>query len=287
MNKARRDKVKNLKFICPKCLGVLANEVNTLYCEKCLRRYEVTKAGKVVFDSLGQDSIGDSLDRLKNVLKRFSRTYNFFIAVISPVYPTRDLQKFLKSKNFDSEVVINLGSGSSNVHPRVVNFDLFEYESVDVLSSIDSLPLADNSIDAILNIAVLEHVKNPEKVVSEFFRVLRPGGEAFCFVPFIQGFHASPWDFQRFTSSGLRELFKDFEIVKLKPIGPTSGLLWVFQEWFAIAFSFGSKKIHFFLWLLAVVTTWPIKFLDFFFQKNKMSENIASGFVVVASKKRI
>ena len=42
-----------------------------------------------------------------------------------------------------------------------------------------SIPLEDASVDAVLSFAVLEHVRNPEKVVREISRVLRPGGVAF------------------------------------------------------------------------------------------------------------
>jgi SAM-dependent methyltransferase len=275
---------RRIRFFCPACIEPLHSDAECLRCSLCLSTYPYNSSGKLKFASLEAQSIQDRLDRAKNALKRFRRIYGFLISVVSPVYPTRDLRKFLNSRNLESEVVINLGSGSSNVDDQVVNFDIFEYDSVDVLCSIDSLPLADNSVDAILNLAVLEHVPNPPRVVSEFNRVLKPGGQAFCFVPFIQGFHASPWDFQRYTSSGLRELFKDFDIIKIKAVGPTSGLLWVFQEWLAIALSFGSKKLHLIIWLLVLVTTWPLKFLDFFFTRNKMAENIASGFVIIVKK---
>ena len=271
-------------FACPECLSFLETANNALNCQRCHKSFQLSDKGKLTFTKLTNSSINDQLDRIKNRLKKFNRFYRFLISLVSPVYPTRDLRKFLNTKDLDSNVVINLGSGSSNIDSRIVNFDIFEYDYVDVLCSIDSLPLVDNSVDSIINLAVLEHVPNPTKVVEEFHRVLKHGGEAFCFVPFIQGFHASPWDFQRYTSSGLRELFKEFEILKLKPVGPTSGLLWIFQEWFAIVFSFGNKRLHLILWLLALLTTWPLKFLDFFLQRNKMSENIASGFVVILRK---
>ncbi len=280
----RKAAMSRTKFSCLQCGEILVSAGNNLKCEKCYTNYPITVSGKYLFSSLESKSIEDRLDKIKNRLKRHSGLYNFLISVVSPVYPTRDLHHFLSARDLDTQIIVNLGSGSSKVNDKVINFDIFEYDSVDVLCSIDSLPLADNSVDAILNLAVLEHVPNPPKVVSEFNRVLKPGGQAFCFVPFIQGFHASPWDFQRYTSSGLRELFKDFEIIKLKAVGPTSGLLWVFQEWFAIAFSFRSKKLHLILWLLVLVTTWPLKFLDFFFTRNQMAENIASGFVIIVKK---
>ena len=45
---------------------------------------------------------------------------------------------------------------------------------------------------------------NTKKVVSEMLRVLKPGGELYCSIPFIFGFHASPHDYQRYTVEGFK-----------------------------------------------------------------------------------
>lgn len=42
----------------------------------------------------------------------------------------------------------------------------------------EQLPIASNSIDLIVSLQVLEHVRNPQAVIQEAFRVLKPGG---CF----------------------------------------------------------------------------------------------------------
>ena len=42
--------------------------------------------------------------------------------------------------------------------------------------SIESLGLADNSVDVVICNQVYEHVPNPEALIAQVFRILRPGG---------------------------------------------------------------------------------------------------------------
>jgi len=41
-----------------------------------------------------------------------------------------------------------------------------------------SLPFEDNTFDLVLSVTMLEFIHEPEKVLSEVYRVLKPGGEA-------------------------------------------------------------------------------------------------------------
>ncbi len=83
----------------------------------------------------------------------------------------------------------------------------------DIIGDIHHLPFDDDSQEAILCIAVLEHVENPFKAVSEMHRVLRPGGYLFVYVPFLYYYHAEKGyysDYWRFTEDALDLLFKPF-----------------------------------------------------------------------------
>ena len=72
----------------------------------------------------------------------------------------------------------------------------------DIVGDIHNLPFEDSSQEAILCIAVLEHVEDPFKAVFEMRRVLKPGGYLFVYAPFLYYYHAEKGyykDFWRFT----------------------------------------------------------------------------------------
>jgi SAM-dependent methyltransferase len=56
------------------------------------------------------------------------------------------------------------------------------------------IPLPDASKDTVLLTEVLEHCPDPQAVLSEIRRVLRPGGWLFLTVPFVWPLHDVPYD---------------------------------------------------------------------------------------------
>jgi SAM-dependent methyltransferase len=66
------------------------------------------------------------------------------------------------------------------------------------------LPFHDRCFDGVICLEVLEHVRDPEKVLAEIARVLRPGGRGWVSMPFLYPLHDAPFDFQRYTEYGLR-----------------------------------------------------------------------------------
>jgi ubiquinone/menaquinone biosynthesis C-methylase UbiE len=61
------------------------------------------------------------------------------------------------------------------------------------------LLFGDAEFDSALYTEVLEHCRDPQRVVQETWRVLKPGGYALVTVPMVIHHHEEPWDFQRFT----------------------------------------------------------------------------------------
>jgi predicted SAM-dependent methyltransferase len=108
-------------------------------------------------------------------------------------------------------------------------FDLIADYKPDIIGDIHKLPFDDNSIDSIICLFVLEHVKNPCKAVSEIHRVLKPGGLALVGVPFIRSYHNNGYykDYWRFTKDGVEVLFSDFKNQEIVTImGPVMTLIY-------------------------------------------------------------
>jgi SAM-dependent methyltransferase len=93
----------------------------------------------------------------------------------------------------------------------VLAFDIYWSPLVEFIADAHRIPLAGESVDGVVVQAVLEHVLEPWVVVDQIHRVLRPRGLVYADTPFLQQVHEGPYDFTRFTESGHRYLFRDFE----------------------------------------------------------------------------
>lgn len=232
------------------------------------------------------------LAKLQIFLKQNGKLYYFLLNLFAPVLSSlayRNTIKRLLKKYGPEHIILNIGSGPMYFYNRqdIINVDIRKYDEVDMVSDIIDLPIEDEKIDFIINIAILEHVDNANSAVREMFRILKPEGVVFCYVPFMVPFHEAPQDFHRWTILGLEKLFSEFEVLEIGiGAGPMSGLLWVFQEWLAILLSLGSKKLHDVILLILLVITMPFKFIDFVLVKFPNAEKIASGFYIVAKKKK-
>jgi SAM-dependent methyltransferase len=105
---------------------------------------------------------------------------------------------------------------------------LHQQQHVDAFADLtQSLPLGDSTFDTVLLSDVLEHIPNPERLVAEIARVLRPGGCTVVGVPFLYWLHEIPYDFNRYTRYQLERLHKKagLEVVQLTEIGGSPEVL--------------------------------------------------------------
>ena len=125
--------------------------------------------------------------------------------------------------------------------------DIFKFETYtgieinprfnpDVVGDLRAMPFCDSKFDSILNNQVLEHVDDIDKVFSEFYRVLKPGGFLCVTIPFIARLHEEPRDYWRISEYGLRYLmnkhnFREISIINMGGFLTTQAYLWQFRIW--------------------------------------------------------
>ena len=107
------------------------------------------------------------------------------------------------------------------------------------------IPINSSSYDSIILMNVIEHVFNFKLMLSELFRITRPGGVLIGAVPFMFRYHADPNDFYRFTHKCLYRILIEsgYKEIKIYTIG--NGLLIVLAE--QISRYIPSYKIFLFL----------------------------------------
>jgi len=124
-------------------------------------------------------------------------------------------------------LILDCGSGLRDVYyENVVNFEIVDYATTDVLGVGEYLPFADESFDAVISIAVLEHVRDPFACASEITRVVRPGGKIFVEVPFLQPYHGYPHHYYNMTGSGLENLFSEQFLIERSGVPPGGQPIW-------------------------------------------------------------
>jgi SAM-dependent methyltransferase len=187
-------------------------------------------------------------------------------------------------------LVLDAGAGKRPVsYDHVVNYEIVAYDTTDVVGVGEELPFADESFDAVISNAVLEHVKDPFRCAREIARVLKPGGELFCAVPLLQPLHGYPHHYYNMTAQGLRNLFADHldveRIEVTRQLLPIWSLTWICSSW-AAGLS-GSAKDEFLSMRIADFIGRPEPHLDRTYVTQlppAVNSELASGHALFARK---
>jgi SAM-dependent methyltransferase len=205
---------------CPRCRGSLHGPDLTLKCDGCFTIYPAIGRWPVLVDF-------DS-----SILKpgRVAPIRELESATSGRPRPHPDVQRNLdkfRTLIEPGQTVLVVGGGI-NAHGvtlyddpdvNVIGFDIYPSHLTQFVADGHQIPLDAGSVDAVLIQAVLEHVLDPWQVVAEMHRVLRTGGIVYAETPFLQQVHEGAYDFTRFTESGHRWLFREFDLIDSGAIG--------------------------------------------------------------------
>lgn len=139
------------------------------------------------------------------------------------------------------ETLLDLGCGDrpfSSIYDKYVGYSIgtdmpfspHMLSDVQVYTSGMSLPFKDGVFDIVLCTEVMEHVREPDLLLREICRVLRPGGHLVLTTPFMVPMHEEPHDYFRYTAYGLEYLCSK-AMLSVKHVMP-------FSEMIGVALSF-------------------------------------------------
>lgn len=112
-------------------------------------------------------------------------------------------------------------------------FDICPEVSPDIVDDITKSKLASGLVDGIVCKSIFEHITEPQRAADEIYRILRPGGRLFSYVPFLHPYHTAPGyrDYYRFSADGIKYLFHLFTVVEMCAVqAPLSSILELIPE---------------------------------------------------------
>jgi SAM-dependent methyltransferase len=235
----------------------------------------------VGFDEKSNDVF---INKIKILIKKIPFLFQVIYHVIGASFVGTSSKKAIKNIPFGS-VILNLGSGVTDLREDVINIDFFPFKNVDMVADIAHLPFTDQTADAVICEYVLEHVPDPTAIVAEIYRIAKSGALVYISVPFMASFHSAPVDFYRWSKMGLREELKNFPEIECKiRSGPGAAMDYALAEFFAILLSFGLRRLHQVLFVIFLILFAPLCWLDYIIAYFPTSENIAYGFYYIGRK---
>lgn len=200
---------------------------------------------------------------------------------------TRKLNELLRDLTTPENWGLNIGAGGTQLHPKLLNLDIYAGEHVQVVARGQALPFKDNSLKLIVSQEVIEHLPDPQWTIREAHRVLAVGGRFYCQVPFIIGYHPGPHDYWRFTKEGIAQLFADsgWKVREVDTsVGFGTGAYRIAVECFAVAFSVLGQPFYLPAKGLGAALFLPIKLLDLVSDFSAQRDRIPGGYFCVAEK---
>ncbi|RSK40515.1 class I SAM-dependent methyltransferase [Mangrovimonas spongiae] len=117
-----------------------------------------------------------------------------------------------------SGTLLDVGCGQKPYKEHILKHsDVEDYTGLDIETALEydeevkpdiiwdgnTMPFKDNSFNCAMATEVLEHCPDPEVVLNEVYRILKPGGIFFFTVPFLWNLHEVPHDEYRYTPFSL------------------------------------------------------------------------------------
>lgn len=227
-------------LVCPQCGAELLWSESHATCAGCRTKYRRVETGSLdlrlqrpkkqsVEFQLAGASIPDDFEF--NRLEFSENPEVDFSGVQTPWHLAPELLSYFPRACSADSLALDLGCGTG-LHRDVCQRAGFNWIGLDygsptapILGDAHALPFANDSIDFVLSIAVLEHIQFPAVALKEVHRVLKRGGLFIGTVAFLEPFHGNSYyhhthlgTFSSLSSAG-------FSVERVAPNPRWSGLV--------------------------------------------------------------
>jgi hypothetical protein len=162
-----------------------------------------------------QDASHLDTSSLKNYIRRK------LLPSLCKDFKIEERYKELSKKLSNDSLVLIIGTGEKKEyykeifsHCKVITSDVHNAFKPDYIFDGHYIPFQNDVFDLVLAAQVIEHTINPWLFCKELQRVTKIGGLLQIEAPQNFPYHAEPYDFFRFTFTGMRSLFPQCEVVK-------------------------------------------------------------------------
>ncbi|WP_426169860.1 class I SAM-dependent methyltransferase [Sandarakinorhabdus sp. DWP1-3-1] len=271
---------------CPQCRGVLTMSDADVGCAPCQASYR-HHGDCFDFAAAALPDTEDASFQQERMHHRSlrGRLYDLGQRVITSEYAPFDHRAAFLAQIEPGATVVELGSGNRRLNDGIINIDLFPFPNVDIAADIEKSPIASNSVDYVILDSVIEHVPNPQAVIDEVLRILKPRGKLFCINPFLFPYHGYPAHYCNFTRDGMQQLLRNFSSAVVEPhYGPTSAVINILSEYVAVSIA-GQRRTPYLVIRasMLLVIGW-LRFIDRWLIRSPQSYRLAGMICSVAVK---
>jgi SAM-dependent methyltransferase len=223
---------------------------------------------------------------IQAMVQRFPGLYALIKLYLMPTWSFKGWRAFTPDPG--SHTVLNLGAGTTDLHPEMINVDFVKFPHIDIVADFSrNLPIRSGTIDAVVCQSVLEHLENPKTAVAEVERILKPGGLVYITTPFQYPFHGAPLDYYRWTLRGLQALLgPSFEVTASGNRGGAMGVI-ILSLGHALGqvCSFGSGTLYALVNFGVMGILAPLKLIDLLLGFLPFNTVLCPSLYIVARKK--
>src|SRR5215471_5159067 len=211
--------------------GIYVSEFLTILNE--MRKHKIDKIIRHIITELDHDLTSEN--KLSFLTKELKGKFNITDTEnVSSNHYDEYVQNVINQ--YPDGLILDCGAGLRDVYySNVYNYEIVDYITTDILGVGEVLPFKNETFDAVISIAVLEHVKDPFRCAFEITRVLKKGGTLVSCVPFLQPFHGYPHHYYNMTFQGHKNLYgetiKVQSIQVLDSMKPVYTLTWFLQKY--------------------------------------------------------